>query len=39
MTDGYESWWRVGNAQVAEKESVTNATREMEVEMDKARRY
>ncbi|GMQ63998.1 3D-(3,5/4)-trihydroxycyclohexane-1,2-dione acylhydrolase (decyclizing) [Vallitalea maricola] len=39
MTNGYESWWRVGNAEVAEKESVVNATKELKAELDKARRY
>ncbi|QUI24023.1 3D-(3,5/4)-trihydroxycyclohexane-1,2-dione acylhydrolase (decyclizing) [Vallitalea pronyensis] len=39
MTDGYESWWRVGNAQVAEKASITNATRKLNTEIDKARPY
>lgn len=39
MTHGYESWWRVGNAEVAEKESVLKATAELKTELDRARRY
>ncbi|WHH61006.1 3D-(3,5/4)-trihydroxycyclohexane-1,2-dione acylhydrolase (decyclizing) [Petroclostridium sp. X23] len=39
MTHGYESWWRVGNAEVAEKESVVKATEELKRELEKARKY
>ncbi|GKX29269.1 3D-(3,5/4)-trihydroxycyclohexane-1,2-dione hydrolase [Vallitalea longa] len=39
MTDGYESFWRVGNAEVAEKESIINATEELKKRIDEARRY
>ena len=30
MTDGYESWWNVGLAQVSEKESVREAWKGVE---------
>lgn len=39
MTRGYESFWRVGNAEVAEKESILEATAKMNEELAKARRY
>lgn len=39
MTDGYESFWRVGNAQAAEKESILNATHELNQKIKEARRY
>lgn len=39
MTDGYESWWRVGNAEVAEKDSIMNATRELKDKINEARKY
>ncbi len=39
MTHDYESWWRVGNAQVAEKESIRKATEKLNREIEKARRY
>jgi 3D-(3,5/4)-trihydroxycyclohexane-1,2-dione acylhydrolase (decyclizing) len=39
MTNGYESWWRVGNAEVAKKESIVKATEKLKIEIDKARRY
>lgn len=39
MTEGYESFWRVGNAQVADKSNVTDATRKMEDQLKKARQY
>ncbi|GMQ57426.1 3D-(3,5/4)-trihydroxycyclohexane-1,2-dione acylhydrolase (decyclizing) [Vallitalea sediminicola] len=39
MTDGYESWWRVGNAEVADKESIVNATKDLKVKINEARRY
>ncbi len=39
MTDGYESFWRVGNAEIAEKESITIATKAMKKELNKSRRY
>lgn len=39
MTDGYESWWRVGNAEVAEKDSIMNATKELKDKINEARKY
>ncbi len=39
MTGDYESWWRVGNAQVAEKEGILEATKELNEKIDEARRY
>lgn len=39
MTDGYESWWRVGNAEVAEKESIVKTTEKLKIEIKKARQY
>ncbi len=39
MTNGYESWWRCGVAQTAEKESVQAAGREMAEEIQKVRQY
>ncbi|MGF1760851.1 3D-(3,5/4)-trihydroxycyclohexane-1,2-dione acylhydrolase (decyclizing) [Photobacterium sagamiensis] len=39
MTNGYESFWRVGNAQEADMSSVLDATAAMESELERARRY
>ena len=39
MTDGYQSFWRVGNAQVADKPEILAATESMEAELKKARYY
>ncbi|MGI6779069.1 MAG: 3D-(3,5/4)-trihydroxycyclohexane-1,2-dione acylhydrolase (decyclizing) [Acetivibrionales bacterium] len=39
MTDGYESWWRVGNAEVADKEEIIKATEGLKKEIDRARKY
>lgn len=39
MTDGYQSFWRVGNAQVANKPEILAATESMEAELKKARYY
>lgn len=39
MTHGYEAWWRVGNAQVAEKAEIVKATAELKTEIEKARKY
>lgn len=39
MTDGYESWWNVGMAQVSEKESARKAWDEVKEGRDAARRY
>ncbi len=39
MTDGYESWWNVGLADVSEKESVRNAWTGVKAGRDAARDY
>lgn len=39
MTDGYESWWRVGISEVSSKESVRNAYKEMKRNIDSSRKY
>ena len=39
MTDGYESWWNVGLADVSEKESVREAWKEVKAGRDAARKY
>ncbi|TDT56495.1 3D-(3,5/4)-trihydroxycyclohexane-1,2-dione acylhydrolase (decyclizing) [Fonticella tunisiensis] len=39
MTDGYESWWRVGVPEVAERETVLEAHKKMEEEIKKARKF
>jgi 3D-(3,5/4)-trihydroxycyclohexane-1,2-dione acylhydrolase (decyclizing) len=39
MTDGYESWWNVGLAQVSEKEAVRRAWQGVEAGRREARKY
>jgi 3D-(3,5/4)-trihydroxycyclohexane-1,2-dione acylhydrolase (decyclizing) len=39
MTGDYESWWRVGIAQVAEKESIEKAAAKLKEELEKAKKY
>ncbi|MHB9093782.1 MAG: 3D-(3,5/4)-trihydroxycyclohexane-1,2-dione acylhydrolase (decyclizing) [Eubacteriales bacterium] len=39
MTDGYESWWRVGVPEVAESEKVVEAHKKMAEEINKTRKY
>ena len=39
MTDGYESWWHVGVAEVSEKESIQKAFEDKKSNLDKARAY
>jgi 3D-(3,5/4)-trihydroxycyclohexane-1,2-dione acylhydrolase (decyclizing) len=39
MTEGYASWWRVGNAEVAKKEEIVNKSIEQKEELKKARTY
>ncbi|MCX7027739.1 MAG: 3D-(3,5/4)-trihydroxycyclohexane-1,2-dione acylhydrolase (decyclizing) [Spirochaetes bacterium] len=39
MTSGYDSWWRVGTAEVAEDSAIEQAAREMKAEVAKARKY
>ncbi|MDR2662239.1 MAG: 3D-(3,5/4)-trihydroxycyclohexane-1,2-dione acylhydrolase (decyclizing) [Treponema sp.] len=39
MTRGYESWWRVGTAQVSDNPEVVKAAKEMAAEVEKARQF
>lgn len=39
MTDGYESWWNVGLADVSEKEPVRKARESVKTGRDEARKY
>ncbi len=39
MSDGYESWWRVGVAEVSESPTVQTAYEEMQANIKKARLY
>jgi 3D-(3,5/4)-trihydroxycyclohexane-1,2-dione acylhydrolase (decyclizing) len=39
MTHGYESWWRVGTAQVSSNPDVERAARDMAAETAKARKF
>jgi 3D-(3,5/4)-trihydroxycyclohexane-1,2-dione acylhydrolase (decyclizing) len=39
MTRGYESWWRVGTAQVSDNPAVVRAAKEMATEVEKARKF
>lgn len=39
MTHDYESWWRVGTAEVSRKESIADARKRLEAELDRVRRY
>ena len=39
MSDGYDSWWRVGVAEVSTSETVQKAYEEMSAEIKKARLY
>lgn len=39
MTDGYDAWWRVGTAQTSARPSVVEAAKEMQKEVDKARKF
>lgn len=39
MTDGYDSWWRVGVAEVSESETVQAAYEDMKANIAKARLY
>ncbi|QEK11604.1 3D-(3,5/4)-trihydroxycyclohexane-1,2-dione acylhydrolase (decyclizing) [Crassaminicella thermophila] len=39
MTGGYESWWRVGTAQVSKKESIQEAARAIKETVEKIRQY
>lgn len=39
MTGGYEAWWRVGNAEVAQNPRIENSTKEHEARISEARKY
>ncbi|MCI1575830.1 MAG: 3D-(3,5/4)-trihydroxycyclohexane-1,2-dione acylhydrolase (decyclizing) [Weizmannia coagulans] len=39
MTDGYESWWNVGVAEVSEKESIQKAYQERQKKLETAKQY
>ncbi|MCF6776059.1 3D-(3,5/4)-trihydroxycyclohexane-1,2-dione acylhydrolase (decyclizing) [Thiotrichales bacterium 19X7-9] len=39
MSDGYESWWRVGVAEQSNAQSVSEASETMQVELEKVRKY
>ncbi|WP_434565028.1 3D-(3,5/4)-trihydroxycyclohexane-1,2-dione acylhydrolase (decyclizing) [Thermoanaerobacterium thermosaccharolyticum] len=39
MTKDYESWWRVGVAEVSDKESINEAYSKLKVNIDEARKY
>jgi 3D-(3,5/4)-trihydroxycyclohexane-1,2-dione acylhydrolase (decyclizing) len=39
MTNGYESWWNVGIAEVSKNEEVVSAATERKEQLNKARRY
>ncbi|MFP4209635.1 MAG: 3D-(3,5/4)-trihydroxycyclohexane-1,2-dione acylhydrolase (decyclizing) [Alkalispirochaeta sp.] len=39
MTHGYESWWRVGVPEVSASTGVQSARKELEEQMEKARKY
>lgn len=39
MTNGYESWWRVGNAEISKNKNIENATKQLKKEIEKARKY
>jgi 3D-(3,5/4)-trihydroxycyclohexane-1,2-dione acylhydrolase (decyclizing) len=39
MTQGYESWWRVGTAQVSDNPEVVKAAKEMAAEVEKTRKF
>lgn len=39
MTDGYDSWWRVGVAEVSESERVHECYEDMKMNIEKARLY
>ncbi len=39
MTDGYESWWRVGTAEVSSNPEVVDAWKELQLEIKKTRKF
>ncbi|WP_230302331.1 hypothetical protein, partial [Peribacillus simplex] len=39
MTDGYDSWWNVGVAEVSERESIQRAYEARQEKLKKAKQY
>lgn len=39
MTDGYDSWWNVGVAEVAEKDSILAAFKDKQSHLEQAKKY
>jgi len=39
MTDGYGAWWRVGTAEVSEKEAIQEAYQNLQENLNKAKQY
>ncbi len=39
MTDGYEAWWLVGNAEVSSNEEIMKATNKINIHKKEARKY
>lgn len=39
MTNGYNSWWRVGNAEKSNKSEIEEITKKLKIEIEKARKY
>lgn len=39
MTNGYESWWRVGTAEVSSNPEVVEAWKELQIEIEKTRKF
>lgn len=39
MTDGYDSWWNVGVAEVSQSDAVLKARADLDTELKRARRY
>lgn len=39
MTDGYDSWWHVGVAEVSKQESVQRAVEAKEMKLKSAKQY
>ena len=39
MSDGYESWWRVGTPEVSKKRAVAEAGRKLQKEISKVKQF
>lgn len=39
MTEGYEAWWRVGTAEVADKQAIVDSTIDQKKHLENARQY